>query len=129
MKKFYIYNGTEQEGPFDISDLKSKNISKQTPIWYQGLSEWELACNIDEFKELFNHTTPPSFKQPSTESQKKKKLTPGNKALQLKKILTGVSILTVMLIFVFMFSKSGGNKNYLMNILRRNLLGIILRLL
>lgn len=61
MKKFYLHNGTEQTGPFDIDDLRSKNINKDTPIWYDGLSEWTKANNIDELKELFKTLTPPPF--------------------------------------------------------------------
>ena len=28
MKKYYLHNGTDQQGPFDIEDLKTKNITK-----------------------------------------------------------------------------------------------------
>ena len=28
MKKYYLHNGTESSGPFDIEELKAKNITK-----------------------------------------------------------------------------------------------------
>ena len=61
MKKFYLYNGTDQQGPFDMEDLKSKNITKDTPIWHEGLSEWTTAKEIDELKDLIKTSTPPPF--------------------------------------------------------------------
>jgi hypothetical protein len=51
MKKYYIHT-TKQEGPFSIDDLKVKNIKRDTSIWFEGLSEWMPAENIDELKIL-----------------------------------------------------------------------------
>jgi hypothetical protein len=61
MKKYYLHNGTDQQGPFDIEDLKAKNITKETSIWYEGLSEWTTAEEIDDLKDLFKTSTPPPF--------------------------------------------------------------------
>jgi hypothetical protein len=61
MKKYYLHNGTDQQGPFDIEDLKAKNITKETSIWYEGLSEWTTAEGIDDLKDLFKTSTPPPF--------------------------------------------------------------------
>lgn len=61
MKKFYLHSGTDQQGPFDIEELKSKNITKETSIWHEGLSEWTTAKEIDELKDLFKTATPPPF--------------------------------------------------------------------
>ncbi len=66
MKKFYIHNGTEQMGPFDIDDLKSKDIHAETPIWYDGLDNWTTASKVDELKEILRTATPPPFNQPKT---------------------------------------------------------------
>ena len=61
MKKYYLHNGTDQQGPFDIEDLKAKNITKETSIWHEGLSEWTTAEKIDDLKDLFKISTPPPF--------------------------------------------------------------------
>lgn len=66
MKKYYLHNGTDQQGPFDIEDLKTKLINKDTPIWYDGLSDWTTADKIEEFKDLLNSTTPPPFTSKQT---------------------------------------------------------------
>jgi hypothetical protein len=60
MKKFYVHEDDTRQGPFDITDLKVKNISRETPVWYEGISEWTAAGKIDELKELFA-TEPPAF--------------------------------------------------------------------
>lgn len=60
MKKYFIHNGVEQEGPFDINELRSKKINSQTLIWHEGLSDWTTANNIEEIKEILN--SPPPFR-------------------------------------------------------------------
>ena len=68
MKKFYLHDGHLQQGPFDIADLRSKGITSETYIWYQGLNQWIPAGQIEELKPLFL-TIPPAFQSntfPST---------------------------------------------------------------
>ncbi|HMW71682.1 MAG TPA: DUF4339 domain-containing protein, partial [Cellvibrionaceae bacterium] len=36
-----------------------QKISKETPIWYEGLPEWTKAGEIPELSELFRNSTPP----------------------------------------------------------------------
>ncbi len=52
MKYFYLHNGTDQQGPFDIQDLNDKNITWETAIWYEGLKEWTTVGNVDELRDL-----------------------------------------------------------------------------
>jgi len=59
MNKYYLHDGTDQRGPFDFEYLKAKNISRDTPIWYEGLSEWTTAGNVDDLKSLFVAIPPP----------------------------------------------------------------------
>lgn len=60
MKKYYLHNGTESSGPFDIEELKTKKISTQTPIWFEGMEKWETAGEIEELKTIFA-VVPPSI--------------------------------------------------------------------
>jgi hypothetical protein len=66
VKKYYLHNGKEQQGPFSIEDLKAKNITKETSIWYEGLSDWTVADNVYELKDLLIKTTPPPFGSKTT---------------------------------------------------------------
>jgi hypothetical protein len=63
MKKYFLHNGAEQTGPFDINDLKEKKIKKDASIWYDGISEWTTADKIVELADLFKNSTPPPFSE------------------------------------------------------------------
>lgn len=78
MKKYYLHNGTEQGGPFDISELKRKGITSKTEVWYEGLSDWTVAEKIDELKGLFSKATPPPIKPKSNKKE------PDNRPIQKK---------------------------------------------
>jgi len=117
MKKFYLHNETEQTGPFDIDDLKTKNINKNTPIWYEGLADWTTAERVDELKDLFMTATPPPFVTKQTPPPVKKPLqqqtvTTKKKSNTLGKVLTSIgavgAILIVAIIIIGNMNKSGG---------------------
>jgi hypothetical protein len=59
MKKYYFFHGTEHQGPFDLDELKTKNISRHTSIWFEGIPNWTEAEKIDELKPLFSSMTSP----------------------------------------------------------------------
>ena len=67
MKKYYLHNGTESSGPFDIEELKVKNITKSSPVWFEGMQHWKTAGEIPELTRLFIVTPPPipSFSAPT----------------------------------------------------------------
>lgn len=62
MKKYYLHIGESHVGPFDVDELFLKNITPQTPVWYEGLEEWTVASNIPELKERLG-AIPPPFKK------------------------------------------------------------------
>lgn len=59
MKKYFLHDGSQQAGPFDIEELKSKNLNQDTPIWFEGLEEWTTINKVDELKEIITVTPPP----------------------------------------------------------------------
>lgn len=61
MTKYYLHNGQQQEGPFDIESLRVKNITKDTYIWYEGLQEWTTAGKVPELASIFEKPKPPPF--------------------------------------------------------------------
>jgi hypothetical protein len=58
MKKYYLYDGTTQHGPFDLADLETKIITPQTMVWHESLPDWKPASEIDELKGLLNTKVP-----------------------------------------------------------------------
>ena len=58
MIKYFWHNGSEQKGPFTLEELKKQSIEKNSPVWYEGKSEWTTAELVPCLNhELFtNHT-------------------------------------------------------------------------
>lgn len=59
MGKYYLHNGIKEEGPFNIEELRKKNLNKDTEVWYEGLSDWTTVGEVKELRELFNVIPPP----------------------------------------------------------------------
>lgn len=82
MKRYYLHNGSENIGPFDLEDLRRHQITKDAPIWYEGIEDWKNAGEIEELKSILI-VVPPAFirkdilegailDSPSTTAKKKK---------------------------------------------------------
>lgn len=78
MKKYFLHNGKDQEGPFDINDLKVKNINADTPVWFEGISEWTTIKEVPELKSLISK--PPPFIKKENKSEQKIHITNQTKA-------------------------------------------------
>lgn len=65
MKKYFLSDGTAQQGPFTLEELQAKAITASTPIWYDGLTDWTTAGQLEELKDIIVHTPPP-FHAPSS---------------------------------------------------------------
>lgn len=65
MKKYYYSDGKQQIGPLSKEELQSKGISKETLVWYEGLTEWTKAGDVEELVDLFPNepTSPPMPEQ------------------------------------------------------------------
>jgi hypothetical protein len=59
MKKYFLHDGTESSGPFDLEELKAKRITKNSPIWFEGMENWKTAGEIPELKTVFVVVPPP----------------------------------------------------------------------
>ena len=69
MKKYFFKDGSTQLGPFSFEELKNKNITADTPVWYEGLDQWTTAGNVEELKELFTLKPPPPVIETKAEEQ------------------------------------------------------------
>lgn len=61
MKKYYLYNGARQYGPFSFAELKHQHLLRDTPVWYEGLNEWIPAGSVEELQEILPSACPPPF--------------------------------------------------------------------
>ncbi|MBK7442533.1 MAG: DUF4339 domain-containing protein [Bacteroidetes bacterium] len=62
MKKYFLHNGKEQEGPFSLEDLKQKGVTYKTMVWFDGIQAWTEAQYIPELKEFASSSPPPFTK-------------------------------------------------------------------
>ncbi|MBK7172123.1 MAG: CD225/dispanin family protein [Bacteroidales bacterium] len=64
--EYYYTDGVTNFGPYTLDQLKEKNLSPSTRIWYSGLSGWTAASELPELTGLFsamnaeNATPPPA---------------------------------------------------------------------
>jgi hypothetical protein len=61
MKKYYLYNGSRQYGPFSYAELKHQHLLRSTPVWYEGLNEWVPAGSVEELQAIVPAAIPPPF--------------------------------------------------------------------
>lgn len=59
MSFYFIHTASGQEGPLSLEQLKTKNITKDTLVWREGLDQWAKAGTLTELKELFIVVPPP----------------------------------------------------------------------
>ena len=59
MKKYFYSDGTNNFGPFTLEELREKNITRETKVWFQELGEWKRAGSVSELNELFKLAPPP----------------------------------------------------------------------
>ena len=73
MKQYYYAENGQQFGPFTAEELTVKKIKKETLVWYDGLSDWVSACEVDELKSILVPTPPPLPKPLKEDKEKSKK--------------------------------------------------------
>lgn len=63
MRLYFIHNGQNEEGPYELEELKLKAIKGDTPVWYEGLRNWTTANDVQEIRSMLasKHTPPPLF--------------------------------------------------------------------
>ncbi len=65
MQKYFYTDGTNSFGPITLEELRQKNISRETNVWYQELGTWKAAKDIPELQDLFKLVPPPITKSNS----------------------------------------------------------------
>ena len=65
-QQFYVAVNGQKTGPFIIDELATKQITKETLVWTEGLDNWTKADHIPLLKDLLRATPPPL---PKNESQ------------------------------------------------------------
>lgn len=109
MNTYYLHNGTENSGPFDLEELKSKKITKTTPVWCEGMEDWKTAGDVAELKSILMVVPPPIKSVPPISKMEKKGKT--NKILGLNKnVFFSVSGAFVLIIGTLIFNAVQENR-------------------
>ncbi len=59
MKEYYLHDGQNQLGPFNLEELKQKGITADTYIWKDGFADWIKAKEVKEVNDILISTPPP----------------------------------------------------------------------
>lgn len=62
--KYFLVEGGDSTGPFTFEELKAKGVSKDSMVWYEGLSTWTRADEIPALAPIF--APAPPTPQPQT---------------------------------------------------------------
>jgi hypothetical protein len=84
MKEFYYSDGNVQFGPYDLDQLKTKGLKKETLVWHDGLNDWQPLSSLPELSEQLRiGKIPPPL--PSSVSTSKMEIT-GNVKVTTEKV-------------------------------------------
>lgn len=56
MSQYYYTDGKERYGPFSLEQLRERNLTSETLVWKEGMSDWQPAKNLSDLNSLFFST-------------------------------------------------------------------------
>ncbi len=65
MKQYYYTDGANKYGPMPIEELKTKGITAETLVWYEGMDNWIAASQVEELRSMFGDNIPPPIAPPA----------------------------------------------------------------
>ena len=70
MKQYFLIINGEKSGPFTIDQLATQQLTPETPVWTEGMSDWVPAQQVAELSSLFASQAPiPEASQPTATPQ------------------------------------------------------------
>ncbi len=58
MKQYFLVINGEKSGPFTIDQLATQQLTPQTLVWTEGMSDWAPAQQFAELSSLFAPQAP-----------------------------------------------------------------------
>lgn len=119
MSRYFIHDGQNQQGPYDLEQLKNIKISKDNLVWCEGMETWKPAGEINELKSLFAAIPPPlpnkNVPPPPTGSNTQSTNSPGknkNKKFVYTLIAACAGIFLITVFSTLLISGSGNSNNH-----------------
>lgn len=120
MSKYYLHNGSENIGPFNLEELEIKQITTSTQVWCEGLEDWKNAGDVEELKCILQ-VQPPPFKKvvilppilKTSIQENKNEITAETKNRSWSKIIAKSIVLIILIVMAFgiIASYSSNNNN------------------
>lgn len=61
--QFFVAMNGQQSGPYNMAQMNnlinSRQVTRQTYVWKQGMANWEMAGNVPELAQAFSMVPPP----------------------------------------------------------------------
>ena len=68
MKEYFFLKGKEQNGPFSLEELSTKDLTNETLIWTEGMENWQKLKDIPELVLVLKlKSIPPPFPKEGNE--------------------------------------------------------------
>lgn len=93
MKKYFLHDGNQQYGPYDLNELQARGISKYTQVWHEGLESWTNAENIEELRVSFKPSPPPFPQSPPK--------TKSSGGMKKRRVVRSIFIILASVVFIF----------------------------
>lgn len=58
-RAYFLYANGQQTGPFTFAQVREQRITRATMVWYEGLSGWVGAEQVEELKDLLGSSAAP----------------------------------------------------------------------
>lgn len=120
MRKYFIHDGRREMGPFDFEQLKTLQITSETPIWFEGLQNWTTAGTIPELKPIINsYSFPPKFEKAVPHSinppvfQRPEYFVrdlPSKKSKMVRNLFIGMATMALVYLLAFAFLKTNSKE-------------------
>lgn len=105
-KQWFVWIEGKQEGPYNISELKSDSrLTPDTLVWKEGFKEWLPIRRVPELKEIFNDER--GEPKPLHEDFKPKPLPSDEEALTIQQdpfqFYLWLLVLILILLYIFFY--------------------------
>ena len=58
MTQYFYLNGTDKFGPFNLEEIKQKNLSASALVWHEGLNDWIKADQVSVLTGFLKREVP-----------------------------------------------------------------------
>ena len=59
MNQYYIFLNSKKTGPYNLVEIETLGINRNTLVWTKGMDEWKKASEVTELNSLLNNVPPP----------------------------------------------------------------------